>query len=265
MGRFEYLILHEALPFQDNSKPKTPSPSASKKPDSDGVVPPAPTPDFTTSQGNDPQPPPAGPTDPNAGVDPSAGGDMSGADPNSGGDISPDDGTGGDPNAGTDPSVGGDVASPSQTEEIEQDEKDVFADLKPEQMSIKNDELRQQFKSLHDTIVSSLEKINKISHTTYDDQMLDFIVKKMILLKGMIKDTLIDSFRYRTYIENRVELQRMTTVFNYLTNLLSEIYQSRLKRQERIKEISDKNNKKKFSNKKQSDKLPEFYQGYDIQ
>ena len=78
---------------------------------------------------------------------------------------------GGDPNAGMD-------AAPQPGAEIDQAEQDTFADLKPEQMILKNTELKERYQEVYKAATDSLEKINKISRTTYDDVMLDFIVKK---------------------------------------------------------------------------------------
>lgn len=262
---FMRYILNEATPPPTAAPPPNKQDSKMEIPGADkGIEPPAEPPDVTN-------PPP------DTGGDPSASADMGGGDaapsPNAGaeGDPSADpsmQGGEGDPSAqGADAGAGGappagagapTVQSPEG--QIDQDEKDTFSDLKPEQMAIKKAELRERYKSLYIIIVETIEKINKISHTTYDDTMLDFIVKKLSGMKSTIKDTLIDTFNTRTYVENKIELQRFIVVFNRLANMLTEIYKSRLKRQE----VVMKQNNTKSRNKAPAN-FPIFARGYDAQ
>ena len=198
-------------------------------------------------------------------------GDQTAADQSvAGGDVPQDQaGAEGDPNQQQPDASGADMSNPagmggptiqSPEAQIEQDEKDTFSDLKPEQMIILKAELRDNYKSLYTLAMDTLEKINKISHTTYDDSMLDFIVRKLVLLKTQIKDTLINTFSTRTYIANKIELARFTFVFNQLTNMLTQIYQSRLKRQKTIQDMNNKQSKPSHD----PEEFPLFSRGYDV-
>ena len=196
--------------------------------------------------------------------------DAGAGDPTASGDTPPEGGEGDpaaqDPNAAgvEDPTAGGAPAGmggptiQSPEAQIEQDEKDTFSDLKPEQMIIMKAELRDNYKELYKLIIDTLDKINKISHTTYDDTMLDFIVRKFVGLKTQIKDTLVDTFSTRTYIANKIELSRYTFIFNQLTNMLTQIYQSRLKRQQKVQELNKTN-----TPKHDAEEFPLFSRGYD--
>lgn len=252
-----------------------PNPQQQQQDPSSMVKQPPPPPDFTTGgggNGNQPDttdpnagaaPPqmPAGPP-PGGGLDPT----MGGADPN----AAPPDGdpnaAGGDPNdpnapPGGDPNaMGQDMGMQGPNADIEQAEKDVFSDLKPEQMTIKKTELKERYQEIYTAVTDSLEKINKISRTSYDDTMLDFIVKKLTNLKSMIIDSVEGSFDTRTYVENKVELQRFILAFNYLTNMMTQIYQSRLKRQRKIAELNTPKD-----GKRDPEEFPVFTRGYDIQ
>ena len=238
-----------AMPQQQQQKqePKMEIPGADKS-----LQPPDEAPDFTAqSQPNNQQgdtgegdPQAAGAEgDPNAEQDPNAMGQE-------------------DPNAmsGAAPAGMGGPTIQSPEAQIDQDEKDVFSDLKPEQMIILKAELRDNYKDLYQLIVDTLDKINKISHTSYDDTMLDFIVKKFMSLKTQIKDTLIDTFQTRTYIANKIELSRFTFIFNQLTNMLTQIYQSRLKRQQKVEELNKVNQPKH-----DPEEFPLFSRGYETQ
>lgn len=108
-------------------------------------------------------------------------------------------------------------------DELQSDETEVFSDLKPRQMEIKNKELKDQYLALNNNIVDAIDKINKVSHTSYDDSMLDFIVRKLMQLRDLSRDSLLYSFDTRTYIENQVHLQKMITTFNIVVNMITEI------------------------------------------
>ena len=199
--------------------------------------------------------------DPNAQQDPNAQGDpnaQAGADPN----AQQDPNAQGDPNAqaGADPNAQQPQAPPSITAEIDQKEQETFSDLKPEQIDIMIIELKKNYKTLHFNIEQALEKINKISHTTYDDALLDMLVRKLALLKNIIRDSVNDAFPTRSYVENKIELKRYTNIYNNISRLLSEIYQSRLKRQQQVQMDIAKQNK--FSRKTD---FPLFSRGFDDQ
>ena len=135
------------------------------------------------------------------------------------------------------------------SDELHQMEQEIFADISTDQMNIKVTELKKQFKKLNSVITSSIDKIDRVSRTTYDDSMIEFAVRKLMELKEYSKDYLLKTFNTKTYIENQVELQRIIITFNLITNLFSEIRISRIKRKKAI----DKNNK---SQRKSSVKNP---------
>lgn len=214
------------------------------------VQPPDQPPDPTVDQN-----PNAAAGDPNA--DPNAAGEDPNADPNAAaGDPNADpNAAGGDPNA-TAPST-------NEREELDQSEQQVLSNLKPEQVAIMKKELKEQYQKLYTITAESLDKLNKISPTTYDNAMLDFINKKFLMLKSLIRDSLVYTFVTRTYQENKIELQRFYNIFLNLTKLLDIILESRLKRQKRMKEMTDKQNKKLFNRKPEFPFI--FSRGYDVQ
>lgn len=176
-------------------------------------------------------------------------------DPNS---ISANDGSmqdqGQDPNAdmGMEPAAPIDDLDPSQDS--------INFDIKPEQMNIKVTELKNQFKKLNSVITSALEKLDKISHTTYDSALIEFITRKLMELREYSKDFLLKSFNTKTYIENQIELQRMIVTFNLITNLVSQIKDFRVKRQEIINDRNDH----LFKSKKANSNPLVFSRGYDL-
>lgn len=254
MGLFESFILREAGESADK-KPFRMAGGEEQVPMRQN------TPDFTQSQSQQQQEPPpdaagAPPQqDPGAAEDPNAaqgGEEQPPAEDSGEGDAPPED-----PNA-----MDGEEMGPQNAEEeLQQDEKEVFADLKPEQMAIKVKELKDQYSTLHQIIMDNLDKINKISHTTYDDALLDLIVRKMALLKSMIRDSLDKTFATRTYAENKEALARFVITYNELEVLLRNIHQARLDRADALAERNNKTTKR--------NKTPEFptlfTRGYDVQ
>ena len=206
MNLFERLILQEA--------PNPPQPNPEEE---EGQQPP----NFVDG----PEAQEAQPEDPNAGGAEDA--------PEDTGDDSPEQ-----PDMNMDSGEGGDEPAPEEGEEglegpeqqaddFSSDEQEVFSDLKPEQMAVKHKELKTQFKNFNDTIFSAIDKINNISHASYDDTLLNFIIRKLLELKDMSRDYLLDVYDTKSYIENQIQLQKMVTTFNYITNLLSNIRQNR--------------------------------------
>ena len=147
------------------------------------------------------------------------------------------------------PGMDGSQEEPEPSDELHQMEQEIFADISTDQMNIKVTELKKQFKKLNSVITSSIDKIDRVSRTTYDDSMIEFAVRKLMELKEYSKDYLLKTFNTKTYIENQVELQRIIITFNLITNLFSEIRISRIKRKKAI----DQNNK---SQRKSSTKNP---------
>lgn len=129
-------------------------------------------------------------------------------------------------------------------------EQDIFRDLSPEQMIIKNKELKAQFKSLNNIIFDSLEKLNNISHTSYDNTILDFVVRKLVELKDISRDYTVDVFNTKSYIENQIQLQKMVATFNRIVNLLSNV---RDNRQREFEKELEQNKKYSFGKGRSND------------
>ena len=164
------------------------------------------------------------------------GGDASSMDQGGGDDMSEDQGDdagegseGGDEEGeegADDNSEGGDDAQPE--DELGQAEKELFKDLKPEQVAIKERELRERFQDLYQVVAESIDKLNKVTKTTYDSNMLDLVLRQLINLKDTILHSITKAFSTRTYVQNKIELQKLATIFNALTNSVRNIYEARM-------------------------------------
>lgn len=141
----------------------------------------------------------------------------------------------------------------------EENQDDIFSDLKPEQMDIKTIELKNQFKNINSVVTASIDKINKISRNTYDDTLVEFIIRKLLQLRDYSRDYVIKTFKTKSYLENQVEFQRMMITFNLISNLFNNIKVTRLERREMI----EKKNNHLFKIKKNNLKsYPVFSRGF---
>lgn len=141
----------------------------------------------------------------------------------------------------------------------EENHDDIFSDLKPEQMDIKTIELKNQFKNINSVVTASIDKINKISRNTYDDTLVEFIIRKLLQLRDYSRDYIIKTFKTKSYLENQVEFQRMMITFNLISNLFNNIKVSRLERREMI----EKKNNHLFKIKKNNlNSYPMFSRGF---
>lgn len=144
----------------------------------------------------------------------------------------------------------GEYGEEGEEESLDSYEQDIFRDLSPEQMIIKNKELKAQFKSLNNIIFDSLEKLNNISHTSYDNTILDFVVRKLVELKDISRDYTVDAFNTKSYIENQIQLQKMVATFNRIVNLLSNV---RDNRQREFEKELEQNKKYSFGKGRSND------------
>lgn len=240
---FEQFILQEAIP---------------KKAKELGISPEAP-PDLTRPNSgqqdqmnqdpNQQQPDQAPPenVDPNAGLDTSAPedtndnpqGNVVPADGSPDGDLGAEEdpnaveGDPNDPNAmGEDPNAlqGPEGVAPAPGDEMQQADQELYAELKPEQRKIQNRELKERYQDLYKIVSESLDKLNKVTKSSYDANMIDFAMRQLLNIKDLIYTSITASFATRTYVENKVELEKLTTMFNSVTNMVSTIYEARVNR-----------------------------------
>lgn len=236
---FNNMILNEAVPraakslgLNPEAPPDTTDPNAGQ-----GDLNDPPPPDD--SQNGDPPVPSGDITD-----DPDAGG---GDPPVPSDDITDDPDQQGedqeqDPDAQDDSLQGPDMGDgmDQPPDELQQAEQNLFQDLKPEQITIKTRELKERYKDLYDMIQEALEKIYLVSKTSYDMEMLGLIIRQLQTLKDLVIQSITKAFPTRTYVENRIELEKFATIFNAITNSVQVIYKARAKRTEKEEKLKKK-------------------------
>ena len=246
MGLFESFLLQEAVP---------------RKAKELGISPEAP-PDLTRPNGgnnqqqqqnqpdpNNQQQPDNGPADvdPNAGMDGTPPADNTGedmgagnagaVDPNAqGGEELPDPGAEGDGTEEGDPNDPNALQGPDgvgmeqPSDELKQAEDEVFADLKPEHKQVRDKELKERYQDFYKIISESLDKLNKVTKTAYDAVMIDLALRQLLQLKDITFSIMTDLFTTRTYVQNKIELEKLVTDFNAIVNTITTIYEARVKR-----------------------------------
>ena len=232
-------VLHEAVPrkakalgLNPEAPPDMNDPNLGKN---DTPQPPQDIQDTPEVEGGD-QPPTddsgAPPSDDMAGGDsggvPADGsGDMSGGDPDAGeGDPAAE----GDPNAEDPNAAPDDMGQAAGGDEKETAEQELFKDLKPEQLEIKKKELRERFQDLYQITADTIEKLNKVTKTSYDANMIDLSLRQLLNLKDLIHQSITKAFTTRTYVENKIELEKCAALFNSITTTIGMVYESRAKR-----------------------------------
>ena len=108
-------------------------------------------------------------------------------------------------------------------DEIKQLETDLFSDLSPAQIALKQTELKTQFITLYGNIDMAIDRLSKVNRIEANIRPLEFVAQKLLELKDLVRDSLVDSYDTRSYVENMIILQRQMAIFSTLTNILDEL------------------------------------------
>ena len=107
--------------------------------------------------------------------------------------------------------------------DINKIEDELFSSLTPEQISIKNHELKDQFIELYSIIGSTLVRINDISKSNENINVLKFITEKLLELREMIDFNITTAYQTRTYIENNIIYQQCIATLNAIADIIDNI------------------------------------------
>ena len=103
------------------------------------------------------------------------------------------------------------------TESLAAMEKNLFADLTPQQLAIKNTELLKNYINLHTTLEDTFTNLNKIHKDYSNGRIIDFIADKIIELKDMVNYIITTTYVTRTYVENLVEYKKCLLIFHQIS------------------------------------------------
>ena len=126
-----------------------------------------------------------------------------------------------------------------QDYDINKIEDELFSSLTPEQIAIKNHELKDQFIELYSIIGSTLVRINDISKSNENINVLKFITEKLLELREMIDFNITTAYQTRTYIENNIIYQQCIATLNAIADIIDNI--PKLDGRDEDEEEEDKN------------------------
>lgn len=107
-------------------------------------------------------------------------------------------------------------------EDLKELENQLFSNLSPQQISIRNIELKTQYIELFNTIDKTITKVDMVEKTEKNLPIIDFISKKLSDLKIMVNDYIIKSFNLYGYLENQVNLQHYLVILDAIVKILEE-------------------------------------------
>lgn len=107
--------------------------------------------------------------------------------------------------------------------DINKIEDELFSSLTPEQIAIKNHELKNQFIEMYSIIGSTLVRINDISKSNDNINILKFVTEKLLELREMIDYNITTAYSTRTYIENNIIYQQCIATLNAIASIIENI------------------------------------------
>lgn len=117
----------------------------------------------------------------------------------------------------------GDATASSGENPLKDLENDLFKDLTPDQLNIKNMELKQQYIEIYGTVTSALVRLEKANRNEENLKPINFVEKKLNELKDLIAFYLKETYDTKSYIENNVMYQEYLVVLNSLIEILTQI------------------------------------------
>lgn len=152
-------------------------------------------------------------------------GDDAGGDPDAGGDE------GGDPDAEGDPEAGGEDAggeaggdgSEEQADDARGLEQEIFADLTPQQLALKHQELKSNFLKIYDSTASIIDRINEIPSDERFTTSISYVNKQLSTFRDTLTDYINDVYSTKSYMENQVNYYKFLNVLHSINQILDEI------------------------------------------
>ena len=139
-------------------------------------------------------------------------------------------------------------------ENLKKIEAELFSNLTDEQIAIKNTELKNQYIDLYTTIGRTLVRINDVSKTDDNIEILKFVTDKLLELRDMIDFNITTAFNTRTYIENNIIYQQCLSTLNAISDILSNTpspEKQNIENDEYENSIEDRENTSEIENEKQ--------------
>lgn len=108
-------------------------------------------------------------------------------------------------------------------DEIKQAQQDVFSNLGPDQIAIKNKELKEQFITLYTDINEVIDRITVINRKSDNIAVIEFVTKKFIELRDLVKDDLLFTFDGKSYVQNQIDIHKFLSIYEALTRIIESL------------------------------------------
>jgi hypothetical protein len=128
-----------------------------------------------------------------------------------------------DGNADDQSELDGDASGGEGQDELKNAEAQLFANFTPEQLQIRDNELKVQFINLYEDIEKTENRVNRIVKTDDNESVVMFVVKRLEELKEATHDSLINAYQTRSYYENQLQYNLLLANLASIGKMLEEL------------------------------------------
>ena len=102
-------------------------------------------------------------------------------------------------------------------------ETQLFANLTPEQINIKNIELKTKFIEMHELVQKVITRIDNLKKTEENIHTLDFVIKKLSEMLNLLNDYITKTYDTNTYFENLVNYKTFLATLEIVTKIMNQV------------------------------------------
>lgn len=102
-------------------------------------------------------------------------------------------------------------------------EKELFSDLSPQQLSIKNTELLKNYIDLYTTVDLIIQDLDRIDKTAENTKRIEFIQTKLTELRDITNFTITTTYITRTYVENLSNYKQSLLMLQQINSMLKSL------------------------------------------
>ncbi len=107
--------------------------------------------------------------------------------------------------------------------EIKTQEDEIFSDMSPEQRRIQDEELKENYIKLYNTIGDLIGRLNQITVDNESREPIAFVVNQLTDMKQFVFKYLSEVYSTKTYIENNINYQQYLVILSNINELLLKL------------------------------------------
>lgn len=111
----------------------------------------------------------------------------------------------------------------SEEDEAKAQEDEIFSNMSPEQRRIQDEELKENYVKLYNTIGDLIGRLEQIGTNNSTREPLTFAQNQLIDLKYFVFKYLSEVYSTKTYIENNINYQQYLAILSNINNLLTQL------------------------------------------